>query len=98
MKRPMKTQHKIGTREQWLAALGWYCQPGLYHWGYPSVIAALAVAIGALKEAAPGEFWFEHDVLSPQNRDRYPSDMVMLYDYLSMHFAHDVARLRKALA
>src|SRR6476646_5287604 len=22
---------------EWLDVLGWYCQPGLYHWAYPSV-------------------------------------------------------------
>lgn len=82
---------------EWLDLFGWYAQPGLYHWAYPSVIAALGVAIGCVKQAEPGEFWFDHDVLAPKNRDKYPSDMVMLYDYFSMRFAADVEKLRKAL-
>lgn len=82
---------------KWIEALGWYCQPGLYHWGWPSVIAALGEGSQTLYQATPGEFWFHHDILAPKNRDRYPQDIVMLYDYFAYHFGDDLKRLREAI-
>lgn len=82
--------------KKWVDALGWYCHPSLYHWGWDAVLAALGVASGKMMQALPSQFWFDHDVGQSMNRDRYPSDVIRLYEYFCNHFAHDLKRLREA--
>jgi len=80
----------------WVDALGWYCHPSLYHWGWDALLGALGAATGKMIQATAGQFWYDHDVQQSMNRDRYPSDVIRLYEYFSNHFAHDLRRLRDA--
>jgi hypothetical protein len=82
--------------KKWTETLGWYCHPSLYHWGWDAVLASLGVAADTMIQAEPHEFWFDHDVVVSMNRDRYPRDVIRLYEYFCNHFPHDVRRLREA--
>lgn len=84
--------------KEWVQAVGWYAHPSLYHWGWEAVIHALGAATGTLARADETRFWIEHDVLAPQNRDRYPADMVRLYRFFSSDFAPTLERLRSWLS
>jgi len=80
---------------EWVEALGWYCHPSLYHWGWNSLLAALGEATQSMVQASPGEFWYDHDMVHQMNRDKYPQDIVRLYEYFANHFGHDLRRLRE---
>lgn len=82
---------------EWIKALGWYAWPGLYHWGWDAVLDALGEATDTLIQAEPGEFWVTHEVMASKNRDRYPSDVVHLYEFFSDQFGPEVRKLRKAI-
>lgn len=81
---------------RWLEALGWFAWPGLYHWGWPSVLACLGAGLGKIHRARPSEFWIEHPAHESMNRDRYPSDMIALYDFFACHAEQAIADLKAA--
>lgn len=95
-------EHGIGeidfpfVSRAWLRTFGWYAPPSFYHWGWPSALAALALATGRLIRPPAGEFVVEHrgEHGHSQNRDRYPADIVNLYAYFARHFEGDLQRLR----
>lgn len=82
---------------KWVAALGWLCWPGLYHWGWPSVIAALGFATRTLTRAKPCDFWIDHPAGESMNREKYPADIINLYDYFANEFEPSLETLRRAL-
>jgi hypothetical protein len=71
---------------EWVKRLGYFAWPGLYHWGWPSVVAALGLATESLRQSLPSEFWIDHPGLDSKNRDRYPADIIALYDFFASHF------------
>lgn len=79
---------------EWIERLGWFAWPGLYHWGWPSVTAALGDALGVLSRSHPQEFFIDHPAANSSNRDRYPADIVALYDFFASHFKESLDKLR----
>lgn len=78
----------------WLERVGYFAWPGLYHWGWPSLIAALGDATGWLRRSAPSDFWIDHPAENSSNRDKYPADIVALYDFFASHFLKALTDLR----
>ena len=81
----------------WIAALGWFAWPGCYHWGWDAIMSSLGHAAGVYYQANPKEFWITHDVLLSMNRDRYPADIVQLYDFFSNYFQGSLKQLKAAM-
>lgn len=81
----------------WVRALGYFAWPGLYHWGWPSVTAALAAATRTVTRSAPGDFYIDHPAHESMNRERYPSDIIALYDFFACHFDAALEDLRRSL-
>ena len=81
----------------WMEALGWFAWPGCYHWGWDAIMSSLGHAAGVYYQANPKEFWITHDVLSSMNRDRYPADIVQLYDFFSNYFQGALKQLKAAM-
>lgn len=79
---------------EWIERLGWFAWPGLYHWGWPSVVAALGDALGVIRRSHPQEFFIDHPAENSSNRERYPADIIALYDFFASHFKASLDRLR----
>ena len=82
---------------KWYEALGWFAWPGLYHWGWPSVLAALGHATDSLVRSTAAEFYIDHAGENSKNRDRYPADIINLYSFFaSGAFEESLKKLKAA--
>jgi len=68
----MSPKHSLGDHvdipfvtRRWIDILGWFAYPGFYHWGWPTVISALAEGIQSLVHLPEESCFVRHDHLEP---------------------------------
>lgn len=68
---------------EWINRLGWFAQPGVRQYCWPSLLYVLALEIGPnrVRRASPKEFFIQHDELST-NANGIKDDAIEFYAFL----------------
>jgi len=76
---------------QWISRLGWFAQPGVRQYCWPTLLYILALEIGPdrVRRASTGEFFIQHDELSAKP-ESFKDDSAEFYAFL-------IARLHRCV-